>query len=141
MRLWRIVAQHRAHEAWTPPRGEHRWTTSRSRVTYAAMEPGLAVAEKLVYLRSVDQLDGFVLVEGSYTGSVEVLNQRPVGWDAWPHQVEVQAIGDEWYQKKATGALQVPSVLLPSYNVILNQEYPEFRLDSVALHDLDRFIR
>lgn len=141
MKLWRIVARLRLDAAWTPPRADHRWTTRRSQVTYAAAEPGLAVAEKLVYLRSVDQLDGFILLEADFAGTIRSLSTRPEGWDAWPHRAAVQHVGDAWASGHETVALRVPSILLPGDHVLLNQEHPDFAVGPVVQHSLDKFTR
>lgn len=141
MRVWRVVARHRVDEAWSPPRMDHRWTSRRSHVVYAALEPGLAVAEKLAHVRTVDQLEGFVLAEGEFSGDIDSLDDLPHGWGTWPHRADVQRVGDAWAQARSAPGLDVPSVLLPARNLVLNQEHPGLMLRSVATHDLDRFQR
>lgn len=136
MRIWRVVRDARVGEAWTPPKLDHRWNTSKHRVTYASLEPGTSVTEALVYLKHVAQFGDRVLVEGEYRGSVEEARALPKDWDAWPHQRHVQAYGDAWLERETSSALLVPSALMPARNIMLNQAHPDFRVQTIATHRL-----
>ncbi len=119
----------------------HRWTSERSLVTYASLEPGTAVTEILTYARDVDQLANRYLVGGEYTGSVMELEDLPKGWNAWPHNPKVQATGDAWYRSRTAGALIVPSAILPAKNVILNRDHPDFEVQTLTRIGLDALNR
>ena len=58
--------------------------------------------------------------------------ELPVGWDAFPHQEETQAIGTKWADEQRSPVLGVPSAALPlAENYLINPFHPQF-------HDLER---
>ncbi len=142
MRIWRTVHRDHAEDPFHAPRLSHRWTSPKSHVTYAALDSALAVLEKVAMVRRADQLEPYLLIEAEYTGSVEEAKSLPAGWDAFPHPKETQTVGDAWFAAGRTGALVVPSALVPARNIVLNREHGDFsRLTVKGRHRLKGMAR
>lgn len=141
MKVWRIVREKNLTDPWRPPEMNHRWNTDRHRVTYAALDPGTAVTEQLVYIKEVRQFGDRYLVEGEYSGTVEEAIDLPNGWDAWPHIPAVQTYGDDWLTGATAGALILPSALLPTRNIMINQRHPDFSITEIEVHTLSGLTR
>lgn len=53
--------------------------------------------------------------------------QLPPDWRNIPAPIVLAAIGDNWFQKKETAILAVPSVVIPiEYNYLVNPTHPDF---------------
>jgi RES domain-containing protein len=144
MRLWRIVRPEHVMAGLAPPRHDHRWSTINSLTSYTSREPGIAFAEAMVTVRTIDQLAGRILLEIEYTGSVTSppVEELPPQWAAFPHHRSSREFGDEWAASLASGALEVPSAVLPGRNVILNQLHPDFgQARVVEQHSLSHLVR
>ena len=108
-----------------------RWNSRGTRILYTAESLSLAALEMLVHLNNEEILLSYsfatVEFDESLILSVEKFRTLPKNWNDLPPPLEIQTIGDEWSQKKASTVLKVPSSILPvEYNYLINIEHPDF---------------
>lgn len=84
-------------------------------MVYVAQSQALAVLEVLVHLDSPALLEKYAFV-------------LPTNWRDDPAPAEAQATGDDWVKKSLSGALRVPSALVPGEcNFLLNPRHADFK--------------
>jgi RES domain-containing protein len=104
-----------------------RWNSPGRAVVYGAEHPALAVLEVRVHLDLPFELlpEDFVLMR------IALADGMVTGLDTIPPQT-VEA-GDAWLASAASGALRVPSVLIPhAWNVLLNPRHANADLARVV---------
>jgi RES domain-containing protein len=108
-----------------------RWHTVGRRIVYCASSEALAVLELRVHLgRYIPHSDYLMHTIAVPDDCIESLagNTLAKGWNAVPHTLVSQAIGDEWLSSGRGLALRVPSVHSQSdTNILLNPEHPDRR--------------
>lgn len=129
MRLWRLVRRSRRGRAYTGDGSDlapGRWHSPPHRIVYASQNPELAVLEKLVWLRDLSRLEGFVLVPADLPDEHVIHHPTlPEGWDAVPHGRVSQHIGDAWLDDGESAAMQVPSAIGQSFNLLFNPAHAD----------------
>jgi RES domain-containing protein len=104
-----------------------RWNSPGRAVVYGAEHPALAVLEVRVHLDLPFELlpEDFVLMR------IGLADGMVTGLDAVP--AETVKAGDAWLASAASGALRVPSVMIPhAWNVLLNPRHPNAHLARVV---------
>ena len=106
-----------------------RWHTLGRRIVYCASSEALAVLELRVHLgRHIPHYDYLMHTIDVPDDCIEPLPPKSLakGWNAVPHTVVSQSVGDEWLNSRRGLALRVPSVHSQSdTNVLLNPEHPD----------------
>ncbi len=131
MRCFRIVQPRHAATALS---GEGarlyggRWNLPGWRCVYAAESRALAVLELLVHLTGRSRgLTYRLLTLEVPDAAVAAPTSFPTGWEASPAGGPSQSFGTEWLRGGKSGALRVPSVLIPEEsNVLLNPDAADF---------------
>jgi RES domain-containing protein len=111
-----------------------RWNSPGRAVVYGAEHPALAVLEVRVHLDLPFELmpEDFVLMR------IALVDGMVTGLEAVPPQT-VEA-GDVWLASAASGALRVPSVLIPhAWNILLNPRHANAELARVVSVEPFRF--
>jgi len=108
-----------------------RWNSRGTRVIYTAGTLSLAALEMLVHLNNEEILLSYSFAAATLDESlilpIEEFQKLPKNWNDSPPPLEIQRIGDEWSQKKASAVLKVPTSILPvEYNYLINIEHPDF---------------
>jgi RES domain-containing protein len=93
----------------------------------------LAYLEILAHFVSEEAMAELLLFEIEIPDSlIKPVGHVPVGWNRRPAAPVSQRLGDRWLRARASVALRVPSVIVPSeWNVLINPVHPEFKLDWV----------
>ena len=130
MEVFRIAREEYA-ESITASGKAARWNKDNQYVVYTAQVRSLSTLELVVHKSFSGGLTYKVMVisvadeENLYKRLY--LKDMPPGWrntDAYP---DLQDIGSEWYLKKQSLVLQVPSVIIPQeFNYIINLNHPDF---------------
>ena len=112
-------------------RGGGRWNSKGIPVVYASESISLAALESLVGMaEETDILEDYVYVSLRFDEKICLTvdnDSLPDDWTVYPQPQATKAIGDEWYKKKASVVLRVPSVIVPEEsNFILNPDHPDF---------------
>lgn len=107
-----------------------RWNSKGRYVIYAGVGFATAMLEKLAHTRigKIPNGQQFADIHIPAQVSVERLDQAALpGWNRMDY-VAARAFGDEWYDRRRTAVLIVPS--LPSMgleqNLLINQLHPDF---------------
>lgn len=113
--------------------GTHRWGSrwiSPGRwVVHAADSYALAVLENLVHWQANSLPPGLVCVPVEIPEDLACESVAATDLDQWPplNISETRAIGDDWYERRETGGLCVPSVVSPyDRNVLFNPRHADF---------------
>ncbi len=105
-----------------------RWHTQGRHLDYAAEHLSLAILERLVHYKRVDDLQAHVVCALELPESaLRAIDPKrvPAGWDDVDLLPVAQALGDEWYDATASPALRVPSAVTPGeFNFLLNARHP-----------------
>ena len=122
-----------------------RWHTPGRRMVYCASSEALAVLELRVHLgRYIPHSDYLMHPIEVPDECIESLPAKALakGWNAVPHTVVSQAIGDEGLKTGRGLALRVPSVHSQSdTNILLNPEHPDIQRVRVLARSRYRFDR
>ncbi|HKR62309.1 MAG TPA: RES family NAD+ phosphorylase [Thermoanaerobaculia bacterium] len=131
---WRIVHPMYADDAFSgegPRRRGGRWNPPKTAVVYTASSVALATLELLVHNPRALLLPEYVLFSCSFPEAiVESVDRKrlPAKWRDYPPPVELQGIGNEWLQSRASAVLEVPSAVVEEeVNYLLNPEHDDFR--------------
>ncbi len=108
-----------------------RWNSRGTRIVYTAGSLSLAAFEMLVHLNSEEILLSYSFAVAEFDESmvlpIEKFQTLPKNWSVSPAPIEIQRIGDEWANSKASVVLRVPTSVLPvEFNYLINIEHPEF---------------
>lgn len=107
-----------------------RWNNPGRAVVYMSESLSLSALESLVHMVQLHMMSGYKCVWvdipedriTSITGS-----ELPADWKAIPAPQSTQQIGDNWFDKRLSPALKVPSTIIPTeHNFVLNPSHPEF---------------
>lgn len=127
-----------------------RWNSPGRHIVYASGNLSLAMLEVLVH---VDDAEAFLRVPHVYhavrfpEAIVATLDPQalPAGWDARPESRASQTIGNEWFERRSSAVLAVPSVITPAeqrfealyMNYLINPHHPDIgEVEVGAVHGL-----
>jgi RES domain-containing protein len=120
--------------------GTHRWGSrwiSPGRwVVHAGDSYALAVLENLVHWQASSLPPGLVCVPVEIPEDLAYESVAATDIEPWPqtNDSQTRAIGDDWYERRETGVLWVPSVVSAfDRNVLFNQRHPDF--SRLVVHD------
>lgn len=109
-----------------------RWNKDNQFVIYAGQSRSLATLENVVHLTVLPALAFKVMVislpddESQYKRIYT--KDLPVNWRGQSNYSSMQDIGSDWYVKKESLILQVPSSIVPQeFNFIINTSHPDFK--------------
>ncbi len=120
----------------------NRWNSKGVEMIYTSQSRALAMAEVLVHL-PLHQLPSdfkMICIEIPQTVSVETLkfNDLPKLWNALPHHISSQKIGDDFIMQKQSLILKVPSaVVYGDFNYLINPYHSDFK--SISIKSVDDF--
>ena len=146
MRVWRLDREGR--DPLDGAGGRHvagRWNLKGTPLVYTSTHLSLAVLEKLVHVDPDLLPADLIAVEIDVPDSrnrVEELDARllPADWRDAPAPRSTQELGSTWALGMRSGAITVPSVLIPrERNVLLNPSHPSAREWKVTTREPFRF--
>jgi RES domain-containing protein len=131
MELFRITYQEFSDKLFAPGFAG-RWNKNGEEVIYTASSRSLACLENLVHKRIATPMKNFrtMVVYVPDKASVQQINlsQLPKDWNQSEVCPECQNLGSEWFHKKASLLLRVPSAVSPDeYNLVINTLHPDYR--------------
>ena len=130
MEIYRICLAKYAGElvaSGNPGRGNQRGQL----VIYAAGSRALACLENVVH-RSGEGLNSLfkvIRIEVPDSLAIEELTmgQMPIEWQLPRHYARCQPLGADWYQRRVSAVLRVPSsIIAHEHNYVLNTRHPDF---------------
>jgi RES domain-containing protein len=111
--------------------GPARWNSAKQYVLYTGASRSLATLELVVRRNSILPDVDYKVMIISITDDDRLIKQiqskeLPKGWRLPTAYAELQAIGSDWYTKKESLVLKVPSaIIIQEYNYIINTEHPD----------------
>ena len=131
---YRIVKTKYADDAFSgiaSRRHGGRWNPPGIPVVYTSSSTSLAALETLAHIEST-VLNDFAVIQcwfpEALLETVE-LTALPKNWAAVPPPPALQQLGYEWFTRRRSAVLQVPSVVVDGRepNYLLNPEHDDFR--------------
>lgn len=119
-----------------------RWNSSGVEMIYTAANRSLAMAEVVVHFTLATIPDDYVMVAIFVPDELKIyslsVTDLPPDWNAWPHSVSTQAIGDRFVMDNTYPILRVPSAVTQGdYNFLINPLHPDFK--SIHIIDFQKF--
>ncbi len=108
-----------------------RWNSTGVEMIYTANNRSLAMAEVAVHFTLATLPSDYVMITIFIPDDTSVhklkKTELPVGWNAFPHPVATQVIGDRFIAANKHCILQVPSAVTQGdYNLLINPNHADF---------------
>lgn len=107
-----------------------RWHSQGRHLDYAAEHLSLAILERLVHYKRVDDLQPHVVctLEVPPAAVTELDPARiPDGWDDLDLLPAAQSLGNDWWDRAASPVLRVPSAVTPGeFNLLVHARHPHW---------------
>jgi RES domain-containing protein len=119
-----------------------RWNSAGVEMIYTAANRSLAMAEIIVHFTLATIPDDYVMMtifvpDDAGIRDVKVTDLPPY-WNAWPHPISTQAIGDHFIAENKYLLLRVPSAVTQGdFNLLINPFHPDFA--RVRIIDTQKF--
>jgi RES domain-containing protein len=151
--LWRIATETRAYGADDlsgagAAKSPGRWNDTGQRVLYAAPTIAIAVLETAAHIDDAGLPLNRYLVELTVPDAVWNVRETlrvvdlDVTWAAIPAGRETVRRGSDWYARRSSAMLEVPSVIVPEESaVVINMEHPDAAAISARIHRLFEYNR
>lgn len=116
-----------------------RWNSIGVELIYTAGNRSLAMAEVAVHLTLASLPADYLMMSISIPDDVEIasvsVNDLPGNWNAFPHPLSTQQIGDAFAADANYAVLRIPSVVTQGdFNYLINPKHPDFsRIKVVSL--------
>jgi RES domain-containing protein len=116
-----------------------RWNSPGVEMVYTAANRSLAMAEVIVHFTLATIPDDYVMMTIFVPDDADIYNlsaaDLPKDWNAWPHSVSTQTIGDRFVMDNKYPILRVPSAVTQGdYNLLINPRHPDFkRIDIIEI--------
>ena len=133
MLLYRIIFSKYAVSKFAPG-DAGRWNVEGEKVLYTSTSPALAMAETMAHRLGQGYLAaGYSLITFEVSDHIphEEINrsQLPEDWRLFSSYSISQPLGSDWFNRKATLLLRVPSaVVIGDVNVVVNATHPDYEL-------------
>src|SRR5690606_13559656 len=123
-----------------------RWNSMGVELIYTAGNRSLAMAEVAVHLSLASLPADYLMMSIWLPGDLEIaefpVNELPLNWNAFPHALSTQRIGDVFVADARCAVLKIPSVVtLGDFNYLINPKHPEFariEVESLVKFPFDR---
>ena len=110
---------------------EGRWNSKGKLVLYASENIATSLLENIIYRTGTGfNSDYKIMVIYHPEEHLEqiITSNLPKDWRSMESYVQLQKIGNSWYDEQRSLCLKVPSSILPdNYNIIFNTTHPEFK--------------
>ena len=110
---------------------EGRWNSKGKLVLYASENIATSLLENIIYRTGTGFNNDYkIMVIYHPEEHLEqiITSNLPKDWRSMESYVQLQKIGNSWYDEQRSLCLKVPSSILPdNYNIIFNTTHPEFK--------------
>jgi RES domain-containing protein len=108
-----------------------RWNSVGVEIVYTAGNRSLAMAEVAVHLTLATIPNDYSMVTIFAPDDISIKQfapkELPSDWNAWPHAVSTQAIGDKFIAENKYAVLKVPSAVTQGdFNLLINPFHVDF---------------
>src|SRR5882724_12409503 len=119
-----------------------RWNCVGVELIYTAANRSLAMAEVIVHFTLATIPSDYVMITIFVPDDIGI-SQLPStnllpDWNAWPHSVSTQAIGDRFVRENKYALLKTPSAVTQGdFNLLINPFHPDFK--RIQIIDTQKF--
>lgn len=108
-----------------------RWNSIGTELIYTSSNRSLAMAEVAVHFTlatlPADYLMMTIHIPDDISMKILNITGLPENWNAFPHPVQTQTIGDTFIAEGKYCVLKIPSVVTQGdHNLLINPKHPEF---------------
>ena len=108
-----------------------RWNSLGVELIYTASNSSLAMAEVAVHFTYATLPSDYMMITIFIPDDISILKLRPTDlptdWNAFPHPMSTQTVGDQFIAGHRYCLLQIPSVVTQGdYNLLINPNHSEF---------------
>lgn len=108
-----------------------RWNSPGVELIYTASNRSLSMAEVAVHFTYATLPGDYMMITIFIPDDISILKlghtDLPPDWNAFPHPVSTQTIGDQFIAGHRYCLLQIPSVVTQGdYNILINPNHSEF---------------
>lgn len=119
-----------------------RWNSIGVELIYTASNRSLAMAEVAVHFTLATIPSDYMMVTIYIPDDIPIQNLNikdlPSDWNAFPHPISTQAIGDKFITNNQYCILQIPSVVTQGdYNFLINPKHADF--SKIKILALEKF--
>ena len=119
-----------------------RWNSIGFEMLYTAQNRSLAMAEVAVHFTlatiPTDYVMTTIFIPSSIAIKTIATSKLPLGWNAFPHLIQTQKIGDSFILKNEFGILKVPSAVTKGdFNFLINPNYKGFKF--IKIKKIEKF--
>lgn len=119
-----------------------RWNSIGVELIYTAGNRSLAMAEVAVHLTLASLPSDYLMMAIWIPDDLKVIdlsiNDLPDNWNAFPHPLSTQRIGNAFVMDAKYAVLKIPSVVTPGdFNYLINPKHPDFHC--ITVESLERF--
>jgi RES domain-containing protein len=130
MLVYRITPKIYSHSLFAPGLAG-RWNGNGRKVIYTAESIPIAFMENMIRRKGLGFNDQFAIMFIEVPDILSIIEVDPVtlaaGWRDYKDYSICQAAGNDWYDKRLSPILKVPSAVLPTnFNYVLNAEHTDF---------------
>ncbi len=123
-----------------------RWNSIGVELIYTAGNRSLAMAEVAVHLTLASLPSDYLMMSIWIPDDIKVIdfsiNDLPNNWNAFPHPLSTQRIGNAFVTEAKCAILKIPSAVTPGdFNYLINPKHPDFsriKIESVVKFPFDR---
>jgi RES domain-containing protein len=123
----------------------NRWNLKGQLVVYAGSSRSLSSLELVVHKGAVKpsfqyKIMVISIADDDYLIKQIKINELPANWRLIAAYSDLQNIGSEWYNKRESLVLKIPSAIIPfEFNYVINTEHPEFTSKVSLVRTEDHF--
>ena len=119
-----------------------RWNSAGVAMIYTAANRSLAMAEVAVHLTLATLPADYLMMSVWIPDDIEIaeipIADLPRNWNAFPHPLSTQKIGDGFVGEAKSAVLKTPSVVTQGdFNYLINPKHPDFSRIRIEL--LEKF--
>ena len=108
-----------------------RWTSVGVEMIYTSANRSLAMAEVAVHFTMATLPKDYMMVTIDIPKGIKIKNTEtkklPAQWNAFPHIISTQKIGDQFIFENKYAVMKVPSAVTQGdYNILINPNHPDF---------------
>jgi len=109
-----------------------RWNSAGIEMVYTAANRSLAMAEVIVHFMLAMIPEDYVMMTIFIPDDAAIYNLSPADlpkdWNAWPHSISTQALGDRFIMENKYPILRVPSAVTQGdFNLLINPMHADFK--------------
>ena len=119
-----------------------RWNSVGVEMIYTSANRSLAMAEVAVHFTMATLPKDYMMVTIDIPNAIKIkktdTKKLPTKWNAFPHIISTQKIGDQFIYENKYAVMQVPSAVTQGdFNLLINPYHPDF--SKIKISSIEKF--